>query len=853
MKKILILFFLIGCMFSLKAQDPCLVQAQYTPSNCLNVTPRNIIIRVYDATGTTLLDDLIIDYPGAVVSNPSNGMIVFDGVIPTGGGYTDFYINAPAGSYTVTSQISDYCNGIPTGIGIESVTGVNVKDSFTWSWSCDSVTNCLQPIEFAADTILIGGKEFVQKCWTGNLGNEVCDTVPVCGTYEIVLPQIFGDYLEEVGNDSTKCRMITSLFRDGCGNEFTTVDTDCIPIGQVIEHNLDTLHSTPIYITNFDGDTVGVTVTQTNVDGTTSNVTIDFPTSSSEDWVCQNRWEYRTLDSLERCEIEYCYDRLDSISTVTIDTISCVEICCKGYTFHQYSQSDTIFNVQTNGQGDTILVNYQYNVSDTIQGYITTSLIQCDIHNHCDTIFQTCKDLCDLARMGEIDICGADSTLMYYLDCDYGGTANGFECMEDGNPFLSIDDTLVTTCLDVSPQSGWEIQANFHQGLFRLPNGTYYFWGESVSATGGNLISPTEVSPANGFTTNGSDILICHMSYQGVCLTADGTFWASGPSIIPLFEAFPSGTYGANDSWAAVTVGLPSGVAASDVDDMQNNVDVVSILANGTVYILGDDAVNYYGQSSNLTWYPIQLPTGVTVVDYDMGDDGYMIQGSDGNVYTGGHGIYDGSSSQVDNNTIVATQMTLPAGACAIQDIGMNDRDQSIATLDQTNYYILDVCGNVWALGDNAYGQLGIGTSQVSLVWVQSGTGTCGTTFTTATQLTVAQTGLPYVGIIDANDEVWGWGVDSADGLGAGGTAGNEPVFCPLQPCTGGSAPSPLTAQQMSYGGHISPSLYADQNTGQIFMCNSGHNASGAYGDGTLGTNTCFECTDISSFFNCDQ
>ena len=122
----LLLFFSLSAnVFS--QSDTCLVTLDYVPSTCFNGAPSQAIIYLYAEDGSTLLDQMLVNYPLAGAPASLNGLILWDGVL-NAGNFTDMNIVVDPGKYIVATQIIENCNGgqFP---GMISSTGVNVFDS----------------------------------------------------------------------------------------------------------------------------------------------------------------------------------------------------------------------------------------------------------------------------------------------------------------------------------------------------------------------------------------------------------------------------------------------------------------------------------------------------------------------------------------------------------------------------------------------------------------------------------------------------------------------------------------------------------------------------------------------------
>lgn len=164
-----------------------------------------------------------------------------------------------------------------------------------------------------------------------------------------------------------------------------------------------------------------------------------------------------------------------------------------------------------------------------------------------------------------------------------------------------------------------------------------------------------------------------------------------------------------------VVMNLPSGVKAKKIQPAVSQTSY-------TVYVLGTDG-QLYGAGRNVngqlgrgtadnfshpTLQPVQIPSGLTVVDFWAGQENVLILASNGKVYGAGRNNVGqlGTGDTMDKLT-ATTEFQLPAGVTA----------QSVATQFSVSsdnpYYFTGVIGSdgkLYVAGDNAYWQLGATT-----------------------------------------------------------------------------------------------------------------------------------------------
>ena len=157
---------------------------------------------------------------------------------------------------------------------------------------------------------------------------------------------------------------------------------------------------------------------------------------------------------------------------------------------------------------------------------------------------------------------------------------------------------------------------------------------------------------------------------------------------------------------------------------------------------------------------------------------------------------------------------------------------------------VLDADGSIHVLGENAQGQLGNNSTTDSTTWTKVGTACPGGVLTGAKLIATVNTNdfnVRYTSHAILDDgSIIGWGLENFNTLGQ---SANGTYTCPVTPCfedsLGASIPDPKNHVTIVAGGHITPTITLDGK-----VCNIGHNADGAFGDGTTLSRTCYQCID---------
>ena len=374
-----------------------------------------------------------------------------------------------------------------------------------------------------------------------------------------------------------------------------------------------------------------------------------------------------------------------------------------------------------------------------------------------------------------------------------------------------------------------QIQSGFHTTIATRPNGTYTTWGEYSRPTGNtNNLVPMDITPANGFAYTGTPLFASLGSnssnnVQMFIMTTDGLY-AWGTRNIVVQTAVTAAT-----TFQAIT--MPTGVTPADVTQMiATNRALALVTTAGEIWISGTVA-QLYGSGATLPpaatpWRQVTTsdagnPVLTGVVDLRITPRAALAVTNTGQWYTWGTATYlgDGSGPIARDR---ATPMTAPfVGLPKMITMTSDGTNPSYFALHPTN-------GLIYALGNNTYGQLGIGntTAQAGWVTVQASAGVDLTNVIMISGNDQDGRGQEAtMGAITSTERLYLWGSNSGPGMG-GGTAGEGAMFTyPRSP--NGFTFGTDVPLYVEVGGHTSSYLKecADR------YCYIGHKINGSMGD----------------------
>ena len=158
------------------------------------------------------------------------------------------------------------------------------------------------------------------------------------------------------------------------------------------------------------------------------------------------------------------------------------------------------------------------------------------------------------------------------------------------------------------------------------------------------------------------------------------------------------------------------------------------------------------GQVSASSPGALSLPGGVSAVSVSAGDDFSLAVGSDGDIYSWGDNRYGelGDGTTTDQST--PEKITLPGGVTALSVSAGNDFSLAVGS-----------DGDIYAWGDNGYGELGDGTT-----WNQSTPEKI--TLPGGVSATSVSAGFYYGLAVGSDGDIYAWGENYYGQLGDGTT-----------------------------------------------------------------------------------
>jgi hypothetical protein len=388
-------------------------------------------------------------------------------------------------------------------------------------------------------------------------------------------------------------------------------------------------------------------------------------------------------------------------------------------------------------------------------------------------------------------------------------------------------------------------QSIFHSTIVSTKNG-FSIFGQATNPTGvGNLLTPTPMTPENGFTYEG-EIRLATLAGQTGGIDASQYFilstkglYAWGPT---LSMAIPSGW---TPSRGFSEIQLPTGIAPENIKNMTaSKTNLVLLTKLGEVYIAtGNYSTVHpaiYGDGStvlNSSIYNVWHKANINqVVSIKINSNGQALALTlSGELYTWGPNVYLGDASAY-KTFYVPTKMTLPS---SITKVKMTALTHGQGYNQGATYFALGENKRVYSLGGGANGILGVNSLSPSSVWqtVKSPSGTGAGTgtgylenikFITAT---LHDNTAGAAGTIDEDGIPYFWGENGASRLGS--TGGN--VLLPRIPDGITTGFHNIIAVEM--GGHVTPII--DQKLGKFGYI--GHLTSGSMGIPGSGTITSYD------------
>lgn len=401
----------------------------------------------------------------------------------------------------------------------------------------------------------------------------------------------------------------------------------------------------------------------------------------------------------------------------------------------------------------------------------------------------------------------------------------------------------------------------FHSSIVRESDGTVKVWGPGALPDGygetGNALTPTEVSPANGYAYTGSILRFTAASnekqQQFAILTTDGLYsWGNSGQLLHadlqaqgVFTKLEVGTYNASGNIPDKGDGLPSGVVPTDVKMLfgtRQGMALVTCIGEAWVLstiaqLYGDGAAG--SDANHKVWHRVHAsgsnpePLG-NVVAVRGAYRNFIALTASGELYTWGTNTYLGDGTNHASRSY-ATQMTKPAGVTP-KMIGMTR--SATAAGGGMSYYLLATDGKLYSMGANDKRQLGDGTTTTRNTWGEviasdAGASLGGNVAYISPQEHDGNDVYAAINVLTTDGKLWAWGSNHAYMLGIPGGSGNyNPTYMP------GRITGPHDATKLNETDELIAVETGGHTTIVIKKCTTkfgyvGHRVHGSMADGT--------------------
>ena len=344
--------------------------------------------------------------------------------------------------------------------------------------------------------------------------------------------------------------------------------------------------------------------------------------------------------------------------------------------------------------------------------------------------------------------------------------------------------------------------------------GSLLAWGENAFGElgdGATTSSSVPVAVSGGVIPAGTRFTkIAAGGGHSLALSSTGRLYAWGYNLDG--QLGDGGT--ANSSVPTLVSGgvMPTGTRFTEIAAGQD--DSLALSSTGQLYAWGD---NLYGQVGNgsTSGSPVlapalvsggAIPAGTTITQIAAGAIDTLALSSTGQLYAWGFDANGELGNGSTSSSPVPVPVSVPIGTTFTQIAAGGYHGLALSST-----------GQLYAWGDNEFGELGDGTQNASLVPVAVSPGT---------EFTQIAAGEAHSLALSSSGRLYAWG-DNNDGQVGNGSTSGSPVLAPAL-VSGGAIPEGTTITQIAAGQDVSLAL---SSTGQLY-------AWGDDGDGELGNNS---------------
>lgn len=415
--------------------------------------------------------------------------------------------------------------------------------------------------------------------------------------------------------------------------------------------------------------------------------------------------------------------------------------------------------------------------------------------------------------------------------------------------------SLVTNAQTCNPNDPYDqIVSDFHSTIARRQDGTLVVWGENKASDGrGDILSPQVIDSVNypGLTGKPLKAALGSMNLrktQAILLTTTGLFVWGSPNLVI------SNMITANYEFRKIAVegkadGLPPGVRPGNVKIMTATFGGLAIVTDsGEVWTLGRDRYLFGDDSPDPDkWHQVvssvsPYPKLKNIVQLRISPRAVIAVDSSNIWYTWGYKTFTGSGGPTVRSRATIMEKPLDYSGGLPKMIGVTSRGSGAITA----YFVLSPNGNLYSMGDNYKGILGIGPTNALGVWNRvrknSSENLENVTFISV-QEHDAQ--ILAAAAITSDNNLWAWGENDHSNLGA--PASPSYILYPRTP--DGFTYNVDKANYAEMGGHTL--VYVKD--GHDRYCYVGHRINGSMGDGsaTDAVEVSMNCTNTASVPSC--